>query len=121
MQGRIPSCILIAAALAPVGTVPTEGLRSCLHARAVLDAGVEAMGGLDALRAVKSVRRRLSGSWTNPFQGRRPYPGRGPSLTPPPAIFSDTFLSFIDYAGDRWLEELDESDSSGDRIVQLDV
>ena len=113
--------LVLFASLAHTPTVSTEGLRSYLQARRVLDAGVEAMGGLEAVRSVKTVRRQLAGGWTNPFQGQHPYAVAGPSLTPPPTLFSDEFLSFIDYGGNRWFESLNESNSSGDRILQIDV
>jgi glyoxylase-like metal-dependent hydrolase (beta-lactamase superfamily II) len=102
-------------------TADGEGLRSYHRARDVLDAAVRAIGGLDALRASDTVRRRLSGGWTDVGQGPRPHHVAGPTLEAPPAHFRDEVVTLVDYARGRSVEVLDESNHLGDRIVQVDV
>lgn len=89
---------------------PTAGLNSYHKARRVLDAGVKAIGGLEALQNVKSVRRQMSGEWIGSGQHPRPYAVTAPTLTPPPANGLDEPMVLIDYSGNRWLEEKVESD-----------
>ncbi len=105
----IPSTVLGGAPLPP-----SAGLNSYYKAKAVLDAGVKAMGGLEALRGVRTVRRQLAGEWIGSGQHPRPYPVSAPTLTIPPANARDRHLSFLDYAGNRWLDEAIESDLKGD-------
>ena len=97
----------------------SEGLESCLKARAVLDAGVTAIGGVEALRAAGVVRRQMSGDWFGSGQGLRPEPFSGPTLTPPALNGSERLLSFVDIMGNRFLDELVESDLSGDSVLRV--
>src|SRR5262245_64167224 len=58
---------------------PRESATEKSHARAreVLDAGIKAMGGLDALKAINNISREMSGVRTDEGQGLRPIPHRG--------------------------------------------
>jgi glyoxylase-like metal-dependent hydrolase (beta-lactamase superfamily II) len=106
--------------LAGAQTAPsTPALQSYFKARAVLDAGIRAVGSLEALRAVRTVRREMAGDWFGSGQNQRPYLATAPTLTPPPSNSQTKLSSFIDYEGRRWLDEAIESDSSGDYIVRL--
>lgn len=99
---------------------PTSfGAQSYLRAREVLDAGVKAMGGLEALRATKTVRRQMSGDWIGSGQHPRPYPTSAPTLTVPPSNGRTRIISFIDYIGNRWVDEAVESDLVGDSITRI--
>ncbi len=108
-------CVPLAGAQAP----PTAGLSSYFQAKQVLDAGLKAMGGPDALRAVKTVRRQLSGVWIGSGQHPRPHPVSAPTLTAPPANGRTQLLSYMDYGGNRWLEESLESDFKDDSITRV--
>ena len=75
---HLAGLIMVCASLSAAENVETFVERSQTQARAVLDRAVDAMGGEDALRAVKAVRLRLSGeNWTRlqmptptpPFEG----------------------------------------------------
>ncbi|HEV8628925.1 MAG TPA: hypothetical protein VGV61_01310, partial [Thermoanaerobaculia bacterium] len=116
----LPVVVLLATA-APAPPPADAGLRSYVRARQVLDAGIAAHGGPAALLGVRSVRRQLTGGWTNPFQGPRPSALVGPSLAIPPILFPDELLSFVDYAAGRWYERLEESNYSGDHVTQVDA
>ena len=50
--------------------------KSYARAREVLEAGIKAMGGLDALRSVNNISREMSGVRTDEGQGLRPIPHR---------------------------------------------
>jgi len=50
--------------------------KSYARAREVLEAGIKAMGGLDALRAVGAISRDMAGVRTDEGQGMRPIPHR---------------------------------------------
>lgn len=117
----LAAAVLLCTAEALTGASYSVGLRSFQEARRVLDAGVTAMGGAEALSEVRTVRRQLQGGWTSAFQQPRPYPAEGPSLTMPPTLFDDELTSVVDYAGRRSFESLHESNHSGDRITQVDV
>jgi hypothetical protein len=107
--------VTVAGAQTPV----SEGQRSYFKAKEVLDAGVKAIGGVEALRAARTVRRELSGDWFGSGQTPRPYPLSGPTLKTPPSNGQSQIMSFIDYGKSRWLEEAVESDFSGDYIVRI--
>ncbi len=120
----VPSlCLLAIMVAAPGGAQqpPTEGLSSYYKAKAVLDAGVKAMGGLEALQGVRTVRRQLAGTWIGSGQHPRPYPVSAPTLTIPPANARDQHMSSLDYAGNRWIDEAVESDFKGDFITRVNV
>jgi glyoxylase-like metal-dependent hydrolase (beta-lactamase superfamily II) len=97
-------------------------LESYARARAVLDAGVRAMGGADALLALRSVRRDLVDQWVDPGQGQRPWNGAPGEIPPANGGFEATEgLSFIDYAQDRWLETQRYVDSPQEYALVVDV
>src|SRR5262245_15756834 len=50
--------------------------KSYARAREVLEAGIKAMGGLDALRAIGNISRDMAGVRTDEGQGLRPIPHR---------------------------------------------
>jgi hypothetical protein len=85
----------------------------------VLDAGVRAIGGLDALKATRTVRRRMCGEWIGSGQHPRPHPVASPTMTPPPANGRDCLTSHADYRGKRWLDERVESDFQGDSVTRV--
>lgn len=105
-------------ALSSAQTPPTEGLRSYLKAREVLDAGATALGGWDALRATKTIRRQLSSKWIGSGQHPRPYHASTPTLTVPPPNGCSDIMSFIDYGESRWLD-VDVDLSSPDAVTRV--
>jgi glyoxylase-like metal-dependent hydrolase (beta-lactamase superfamily II) len=109
--------------LLAVGAVAdaSQGLQSYSRAREVLDAGIAAMGGLEALRAASPVRRRMSGSWIGSGQHPRPFPLQAPTLIAPPANGRTDLVSVADHGGSRWLEEAVESDFTGDSITRVNA
>ena len=50
--------------------------KSYSKAREVVDAGIKAMGGLDALKAIENISREMAGVRTDEGQGPRPIPHR---------------------------------------------
>jgi hypothetical protein len=80
----------------------SAGLASYAKARSVLDAGVDAMGGRDALDAVRSVRREFEGEWRGFGQSRRP------DRDGAPLVFheKDEAIVHIDYQRGDWYERL---------------
>ena len=121
MRGVSAACVL-AVLLAGAAGAPapaTQGLSSYFKAREVLDAGVTAIGGLETLQAAKSIRREMSGDWIGSGQHPRPYAVTAPTLKVPPANGHTKTMSFIDYAGNRWLDEAVESDDTGDYITHV--
>ena len=115
------ACFWVAlfSSLAGAETPPSEGLRSYFQAKEALDQGIQAIGGVEALQAVRTVSRQLSGDWFGSGQTPRPYPLSGPTLATPPSNGRSQIMSFIDYGKGRWLEETVESDFSGDFIVRI--
>jgi pimeloyl-ACP methyl ester carboxylesterase len=93
------------------------GLDSYHRARAVLDAGAAAHGGADKLLALKTIRRTMAGDWVDSGQSPRPLVANAE----PRSHERDAIVSFIDYAGSRWLERLEEANFSGDHALQIDV
>ena len=87
----------------------------------MLDAAIDAIGGPDALQAVKTVRRQMAGDWIGSGQHPHPYPVVAPTLTIPPSNGRNAIVSVIDYAGGRWLEEAVESDFTGDSITRINA
>jgi hypothetical protein len=79
----------------------SEVMRSYTRARAVLDAGVAAMGGAEALTAVNNVARRFEITRTNPGQGPRPFSG-APTIDEYPVYGHSPASSLIDYVGERF-------------------
>src|SRR5919108_96194 len=99
-------------------TAQTEGLRSYAKAKQVLDAGLAALGGVEALRSVRTVRRQSSGDWFGSGQGPRPEPFDAPTLREPHANGRNDAITFIDYSSQRWRDEIRESDAT-DFIIRL--
>lgn len=88
----------VSAAVSATDT-PSATLESYARARAVLDAGVRAMGGAAAMQALRSIRRDLTDQWVDPGQGQRPWNGAAGEI--PPAnggLEASEALSYIDYA-----------------------
>lgn len=98
----------------------TAGLQSYFKARAVLDNGVRAIGGAEALQNTKTVLRRLSGDWVDTGQGAKPFTPVSATAMPP-SHEKDEIESFLDYDRERWCESLLEANFSGDHAVQNDV
>jgi glyoxylase-like metal-dependent hydrolase (beta-lactamase superfamily II) len=114
--------VLALAAFSAAGASPiTAGLRSYAKAREVLDAGVRAMGGLDALQSLESVRRTIARDRVDTGQGLRPFPAKIPAGTVLPALERYQLLSFMDYGRNRWLESLREINTSEDYATVTDV
>jgi glyoxylase-like metal-dependent hydrolase (beta-lactamase superfamily II) len=104
----------------PSQNAVTAGLQSYVRARKVLDAALEAIGGLKALQSTKTVRRRLVGDWFGSGQHPRPYVVAAPSLKTPPSNGHNRVVSFIDYGGRRSLDESTEADvASDDSITRI--
>jgi glyoxylase-like metal-dependent hydrolase (beta-lactamase superfamily II) len=101
------------------GAPASEGLTSYWKAREVLDEGLAAIGGVDALRAAGAVRREMSGDWFGSGQGARPERFVGPTLTPPALNGRERLMSFVDVQGGRFLDELQESDLTGDSVLRV--
>lgn len=103
-----------ASARAVVATAIAVGATACApvhpdrgppasRARDVLDQGVRAIGGADALAQLTTVRRRMVDHWVDTGQGQHPWTGTpdGDHLPVHFPLFVDYFL---DYAGERWVE-----------------
>ncbi|HSD75604.1 MAG TPA: MBL fold metallo-hydrolase [Steroidobacteraceae bacterium] len=121
VAGLILGVFAVAGAASATDT-PSATLQSYARARAVLDAGVRAMGGAAALTAVRSVRRDLTDQWVDPGQGQRPWKGAPGEIPPANGGFEATeALSFIDYAQDRWFESQRYVDSPQEYALVLDV
>jgi hypothetical protein len=86
----------------------------------VLDNGLRAIGGAQALKETKTVLRRLSGDWVDIGQGAKPFNSVSATAIPP-SHEKDEIESFLDYDGQRWFESLLEANFSGDHAVQNDV
>lgn len=107
---------------APAQDAPSAALESYHRARAVLDAGVHAAGGSEALLGSRSIRRELFETWFDPTQGPRPWRG-APSEEPPPNAGFDRSEAqfFVDYAGNRWFEQRRYADSPTDYAIVLEA
>lgn len=99
-------------------TSPSPGLDSYFKAKKVLDAGVKAIGGEDALQSVKVVHRELAGDWFGSGQSQRPHTANVPTLSPPPTFQHTKLSSWIDYRQDRWFEQSIEYDDLGDAVTR---
>lgn len=85
-RASVPGIILLmmlGAAVARPQQPPSGSLESALRAREVLEAGIRAMGGLEALQALQNITRELEGVRSDQGQGARPYLGSdgNPSVT----------------------------------------
>jgi glyoxylase-like metal-dependent hydrolase (beta-lactamase superfamily II) len=99
-------------------TSSSAGLDSYFKAKKALDAGVKAIGGEDALRSLKVVRRELAGDWFGSGQSQRPHPTKVPTLSPPPTFQHAKVSSWIDYSQDRWFEQSIDYDDFGDAVTR---
>jgi glyoxylase-like metal-dependent hydrolase (beta-lactamase superfamily II) len=72
---------------------------SALKARQVLESGINAMGGIDALQALQDVTREMNGTLLNPGQGVNP--------ASPLKTSSYKVTSLRDLRGQRAIEDID--------------
>jgi dienelactone hydrolase len=92
------------------------------RARNVLDRGVAAMGGKEALAATGTVRREFFDAWVDPSQGQKPWHGGPHELPPANAGFEHTpVVTVIDYPRERWLETQRYIDSPQEYALVLDA
>jgi glyoxylase-like metal-dependent hydrolase (beta-lactamase superfamily II)/dienelactone hydrolase len=92
------------------------------RARNVLDLGVAAMGGKEALAALGTVRREFLDAWVDPSQGQRPWHGGPDELPPANGGFERTpVVTFIDYSRGRWLETQKYLDSPQEYALVVDA
>jgi glyoxylase-like metal-dependent hydrolase (beta-lactamase superfamily II) len=69
-------CLSVSLAVAAQSQPESTSQKSYAKAREVLDTGIKAMGGLDALKAINNISREMSGVRTDEGQGLRPIPHR---------------------------------------------
>lgn len=102
---------------------PDAGLESYAKARTVLDEGVAAIGGATALNALHTVRRDLVDKWVDGGQAQHPrFDPPDAQDAPENTGFADTkALSFLDYAGNRFLYTQTYVDSPTEYAVVTDV
>jgi hypothetical protein len=99
----------------------TEAMRSYLRARAVLDAGVAAIGGAEALSSLTGVTREYQIHRNNPGQGPRPVAG-GSSVDKYPLYAPTPSTSIVDYAGERYrIQQRYLYDSAKEWVDAIDV
>jgi glyoxylase-like metal-dependent hydrolase (beta-lactamase superfamily II) len=80
--------------------------QSFLKARPVLEAGIKAMGGLEALQGLSDVTRELSGIRSDEGQGMQPVLSRGGD---PPATSHPKVKSIRDLRNQRTVDDLDDA------------
>ncbi len=78
--------------------------KSQLQARAVLEAGIKAMGGLDELQKIADVTREMSGVRSDEGQGAQPV---WPRVPEPPATSQPRMKSVRDLRGGRSFDEVE--------------
>jgi dienelactone hydrolase/glyoxylase-like metal-dependent hydrolase (beta-lactamase superfamily II) len=92
------------------------------RARNVLDRGIAALGGKEALAAIGTVRREFFDAWVDPSQGQKPWRGGPDELPPANGGFERTpVVTLLDYAHDRWLETQKYIDSPQEYALVLDA
>jgi hypothetical protein len=122
MKAATLLCLIIVSAPGSAQESASAALLSYQRARVVLDAGIAALGGVDALSSLHSIRREYFDTWLDPTQGARPWHGTPEALPPANTGFSRTeSSSFIDYAAERWLETQTYVDSPREYAQILDV
>jgi glyoxylase-like metal-dependent hydrolase (beta-lactamase superfamily II)/alpha-beta hydrolase superfamily lysophospholipase len=99
---------------------PSPALASYDRARALLDAGLDALGGEAALRALRSVERDTVVSWVDPGQQATPWTGTADVDRLPVGERIPTRI-FADYAGRRFIKEERFDEVPADRFVHRDV
>ncbi len=84
--------------------------KSYARAREVLEAGIKAMGGLDALRSVNNISREMAGVRTDEGQGPRPIPHRADYYRnlEAPAVNHPRIKIVNDLGGQRLSTSLDD-------------
>jgi hypothetical protein len=113
--------IVSAINLAAADSSGNEVMRSYTRARAVLDAGVAAMGGAEALTAVTSVSREFESYRTNPGQGPKPFAGAA-TIDRYPFYGRTPSSSIVDYAGERlWMSQRFLSASTKEWVAAIDA
>jgi len=70
-------CLFVSLTVAAQSPHKSASESSYARAREVLEAGIKAMGGLDALKAINNISREMAGVRTDEGQGPRPIPHRG--------------------------------------------
>lgn len=115
--------VLIAALAAPVlsqdgGRPAPVSLASYRDARALLDAGIAAMGGEAALRSLTGVERRMVVRSVDRGQTVRPAPPGDDPHRLPVAWQTESTLVAVDYAGTRFVRIDRFEDGPGDTFVQ---
>lgn len=93
--------------------------KSYLQARQVLEAGIKAMGGLEALQAVADITREMAGTRTDEGQGMQPVP-RTDGATPP-VTNHPKLRSVRDLRGQRISEEFEDTIFGGQPIKSRSV
>jgi hypothetical protein len=88
--------------------------KSYAEAREVLEAGIKARGGLEALQVVADVTRELAGTRTDEGQGMQPVP-RGTGATPP-ATNHPKIRCIRDLRGQRAMDEIEDTIFGGQPI-----
>jgi glyoxylase-like metal-dependent hydrolase (beta-lactamase superfamily II) len=84
--------------------------KSYARAREVLEAGIKAMGGLDALKAINNISREMAGVRTDEGQGMRPIPHRPDyySNGEAPVVNHPRIKHVHDLRGQRLSDSLDD-------------
>jgi glyoxylase-like metal-dependent hydrolase (beta-lactamase superfamily II) len=90
--------------------------KSYMQAREVLEAGVKAAGGLEALQAINDVTRELSGVRTDQGQGMQPVPS-SQSVKPPVTSTYTKATSVRDLRGGRVMEYRETSIFGGQPLI----
>src|SRR5262249_45846495 len=88
----------------------SESQKSYVRAREVLETGIKAMGGLDALRGVNNISREMAGVRTEEGQGSRPIPHRADyySNVEAPVVNHPRIKHVHDLLGQRLSDSLDD-------------
>jgi glyoxylase-like metal-dependent hydrolase (beta-lactamase superfamily II) len=93
--------------------------KSYQQARQAVEAGIKAMGGLEALQSVADVTREMAGTRTDEGQGMQPVP-RTEGATPP-ATNHPKLKSVRDLRGQRISEEVEDTIFGGQPIKSRSV
>lgn len=87
--------------------------RSYLQARQVVEAGIKAMGGLQALQAINDVTRELSGTRSDQGQGMQPVPA---NTVQPPVLNHPKQTSIRDIKNQRAFDETEATIFGGQQF-----
>lgn len=120
------TALLVMLPVASLGAQAGGGfsVTSAARARGLVGAALDAMGGLDALRRIQTVRRSLTSSRTDEGQGAKP--GDSPHQyerigTLPPEVNKSATESFRDYKGLRISEHVDYNIYGGQHVNRRQV